>query len=307
MNRETIEQTLNKAKRALAVLESQAAGYTILSIPVHIKLDLEDKRQEVATLEAKLNQLQNSDIPAKPEIKPNPFSDTGRITDPNRFFGREELLRQLFEELAKGSNRVLVGADKVGKSSILAMVCLLGPERLGLPQEAFIYLDMRNVDDEQDFFDALCEALGIIPPCRGSQLKRALRGKRYILCIDEIDIMTSEADFSGKERTQLCGLADGADEPLTLVIASQKPLIDLFPDSSYRTSPLAGICQQIDVKPFSGDEARRFLEHRLAGTGVSFSEGDIQELLKRSGGNPGRLQREAADLYRVLALPNRGI
>jgi tRNA U34 5-carboxymethylaminomethyl modifying GTPase MnmE/TrmE len=31
------------------------------------------------------------------------------------------LLRQLFEELAKGSNRVLVGADKVGKSSILLM------------------------------------------------------------------------------------------------------------------------------------------------------------------------------------------
>ena len=66
-------------------------------------------------------------------------------------------MRQLFEELiAKGSNRVLVGADKVGKSSILAMICLLGPEnRLRLPAEAFIYLDMRNVDDEQDFFDAI--------------------------------------------------------------------------------------------------------------------------------------------------------
>lgn len=309
MNRETIERSLNKARSVLAVLEVQAAGYTALTIPAHLKVDLDQKRQEVATLEAKLNQL-DGDLgftPPAPLTKGgvrgsrNPFGDTGRITDSNRFFGREELLRQLFEELAKGSNRVLVGADKVGKSSILAMVCLLGPERLRLPQEAFIYLDMRNVDDERDFFDALCEALGIIPPCRGNQLKRALRDKRYILCIDEIDIMTSEADFSGKERTQLCGLADGADEPLTLVIASQKPLNVLFPDSPYRTSPLAGICQQIDVKSFSGDEGRRFLESRLAGTGVSFSEGEVQELLQKSGGNPGRLQRLAADLYRRLS------
>lgn len=295
--RETIERILNKAKSVLAVLELQAAGYTYLTIPAHLKVELEQKQQEVATLEFKLNQLQNSSVTAQPEIKPNPFSDRGRINDPNRFFGREELLRQLFEELARGSNRVLVGAAKVGKSSILAMVCQLGPERLRLPQEAFIHLDMRNVEDEQDFFEALCEALKIKPPCRGNKFARALDGRRYILCIDEIHIMTNEADFSGKERTQLCGLADGADTPLTLLIASQKPLIDLFPDSPYTTSPLAGICQQIDVKPFSSDEVRRFLEYRLAGTGVIFSEDEIQELIQRSGGYPGRLQIEAAELY----------
>jgi hypothetical protein len=298
--RETIERTLNKAKSVLAVLEEQAAGYTYLTIPAHLKVELDQKRQEVATLEAQLNQLQNSGVTAQREIKPNPFGDTGRITDPHRFFGREELLRQLFEELAKGSNRVLVGADKVGKSSILSMVCQLGPERLRLPQDAFISLDMRNVDDEQDFFEALCHKLKIQPPCRGNKFARALGGKRYILCIDEIHLMTNEADFTGKERTQLCGLADGADTPLTLVIASQKPLIDLFPDSPYTTSPLAGICQQIDVKPFSSDEARRFLVYRLEGTGVSFSEDEIQELLQQSNGNPGRLQIKAAELYHRL-------
>ena len=81
------------------------------------------------------------------------------------------------------------------------MVCQLGPERLRLPQEAFIYLNMQNVDDEQDFFDALCHELNI-PTYRGNKLSRALSGKRYILCLDEIHIMTSEADFTGKERTQ---------------------------------------------------------------------------------------------------------
>ncbi len=73
----------------------------------------------------------------------------------------------------------------------------------------------------------------------------------------------------------------------------------MFPDSPYRTSPLAGICQQIDVKPFAVDEVRRFLEYRLEGTGVSFREDEIQELIQRSGGYPGRLQIKAAELYRL--------
>ena len=46
---------LERAHRALAILEAQAAGYTALTIPVHLKLDLEAKRREVAELEARLN------------------------------------------------------------------------------------------------------------------------------------------------------------------------------------------------------------------------------------------------------------
>jgi hypothetical protein len=49
----------------------------------------------------------------------HPFGETGCITNPDRFFDREELLRQIFEELEKGSNLSLVGESQVGKSSIL--------------------------------------------------------------------------------------------------------------------------------------------------------------------------------------------
>lgn len=113
------------------------------------------------------------------EIQPNPFGDTGRISDPKRFFGREELLGQLFEELGKGSNRSLVGETQVGKSSILLMICKLGPERLHLPQEVFIYLDMRNVYNEQEFFEALCYELGI-EPCRGFGPFSANEARRFL-------------------------------------------------------------------------------------------------------------------------------
>ncbi len=48
------EAALKMARRALAILEEQAAGYTALTVPVHLKIELEEKRREVAALEGKL-------------------------------------------------------------------------------------------------------------------------------------------------------------------------------------------------------------------------------------------------------------
>ncbi len=234
--------------------------------------------------------------PLAASIGPNPFGDTGRITDPGRFFDRKELLRQIFEELGKGSNLSLVGESQIGKSSILSMICVWGPERLSLPSETFAYLSLEWVKNESEFYDALCDALRI-EPCRGYSLTRALSGMRYVLCLDEIEKMTWKG-FTQDLRSHLRGLADGAEAPLRLVIASRTPLARLFPDSPELDSPLAGICLPLDVGPFPPDVARAFLAHRLHGTGVTFAESEIAALLRETGGHPARLQRAAADLYR---------
>jgi hypothetical protein len=42
------------ARRSLTNLEKQAAGYTSLTIPSHLKIELEEKRLEVENLEARL-------------------------------------------------------------------------------------------------------------------------------------------------------------------------------------------------------------------------------------------------------------
>jgi hypothetical protein len=237
--------------------------------------------------------------PVNPEhLAPNPFGDIGRITDPTRFFDRKELLRQIFEELRKGCNVSLVGESQIGKSSVLSMVCIQGPERLNLPPEAFVYQSLQTVDDEDEFYEALCDALSI-EKCRGFKLSHALQGKHYVLCLDEMEIMTEEEfGFTIRVRRHLRGLADGPDAPLKLVIASRSPLSRLFPDSPELDSPLAGICRQLDVGPFSPDVARAFLAYRLRGTGLSFDESEITLLLAESGSYPARLQRAAADLYR---------
>lgn len=228
---------------------------------------------------------------------PHPFSDRGCITDPARFFDREEILRRVFEGLRRGCSQSLVGESQVGKSSILAMICAKGSQQLHLPQNAFILFDMQCIYDENDFFAAFCDELGIDPPCRGFELKRRLRNQRYIICLDEIEKMTHPEKFSGDERSELRGLASHPSAPLTLVISSRLPLSQLFPDSPDKTSPLTGICHTIQVGNFSPVIAREFIKHRLQGANVFFSEDQIDDLIERSQGHPARLQEYAAELY----------
>jgi hypothetical protein len=234
------------------------------------------------------------------ELAPNPFGDTGSITDPDRFFDREEILRQIFEELNKGVNLSLVGESQIGKTSLLWTICSLGPTRLVPSADAPTYLSLEWVDNEDEFYEAMSDVLGLSEPLRGYKLKRALTGRRIVLCLDEMEKMTWDG-FTVYVRSQLRGLADGADAALKLVIASRSPLATLFPDSPGLDSPLAGICHQLDVGPFSPAVAREFLAVRLQDTGLTFSQPQIEALVANSGGHPARLQQSAADLYRALA------
>ncbi len=223
----------------------------------------------------------------------NPFTDQGRII-PEAFFGREQLLREIFEALEKCINLSLIGETQTGKSSILNKVCQLGAKQL--PNKTFIDLDLCIIHDEGDFFRALCDEIGI-PEKRGYLLHRALRGKQYVLCLDNIERLTNTL-FSGDERTELRGLAEGADAPLTLLIASRSRLDTLFPDSPLKASPLAGICQRLTIPPFSPEEVRAFIHTRLQPTGVQFTDAEIENIWQQSQGHPAQVQLAAAELYR---------
>ena len=46
----SLERALRMARRTLAILEEQAAGYTALTIPAHLRIELEEQRRKVAEL-----------------------------------------------------------------------------------------------------------------------------------------------------------------------------------------------------------------------------------------------------------------
>lgn len=55
--RAVVKRTLDMARRALMILEEQAAAFGMLYIPAHVQIQLEEKRREVAELEARLQRL----------------------------------------------------------------------------------------------------------------------------------------------------------------------------------------------------------------------------------------------------------
>ncbi|MEG4499298.1 AAA family ATPase [Microcoleus sp. F10-C6] len=226
-----------------------------------------------------------------PAISCNPFiPQTGKVDDPQLFFGREREIRRVFEVLNSNNSVALIGEEGIGKSSLLSAICQQA-ENLLLSARKPIYLDLNGVRDEDDFYTALCEEVGI-PKSEGYMLTRALKKHRVLLAIDNVGKMTWEG-FTRQVRDHLRGLAEGQNAALQLILAATQPLDKLFNDSQDEgnTSPLAGICQEENIKPWDEAIAGAFIKARLARTLVRFTEEEISQLVQESGGHPRRLMQ----------------
>ncbi len=220
----------------------------------------------------------------------NPFvPQHGVVDNPQQFFNREREIRRVFEVLNSGSSVALIGEEGIGKSSLLWAICQQAESRLHSPRKA-VFLDLNLVHDEDGFYSALCQEVGI--PESRSMLNRNLRSHRVLLALDNVGKMTWEG-FTRQVRSHLRGLAEGSTAPLKLVLAASEPLERLFNDSQDKgkTSPLAGICQEENLKPWDETTARAFIKARLAMTSVRFTEEEIIQLVQESGGHPRRLMQ----------------
>jgi len=227
----------------------------------------------------------------------NPFvPQQGRVDNLELFFDRERELRRVFEILNSGSSVALIGEEGIGKSSLLWKVCQLAESCLHSPRES-VFLDLNEVDDEDDFYSALCDKVGI-SESKGYRLSRNLRDRRILLAIDNVGKMTW-VGFTRGVRDRLRGLAEGSNAPLKLILAANEPLDDLFNDSQdeSKTSPLSGICQEENLKPWDEATARTFIKARLAMTSVRFPKEEIIQLVQESGGYPRRLMQLCYQTY----------
>ena len=228
----------------------------------------------------------------------NPFQPTNcRIENPEQFFNREKEVRTIFEYLNSGSGVELLGDRQIGKSSVLLQVERLAATMLRVKREP-IYFNLQEVHTEEEFYESFCEKLGI-EACKGYGFFRAMRDKRLLLLLDEAEKMSWDG-FTRQIREQLRSLAEGGNAPLRLVVAARTPLDDLFPDSheSGMTSPFQGICVRVHLKAWDQPTVQRFITSKLEGTGVCFSNAEMEKLWLESQGHPQKLMKACFDLYR---------
>ena len=73
---------------------------------------------------------------------PNPYIPGGRITDTNRFFGREEFFNDINYYLKTDNVKLILlhGQRRIGKSSVIAQI----PGKLGTDEFVFISFDFQD-------------------------------------------------------------------------------------------------------------------------------------------------------------------
>lgn len=174
-----LEDRLTLAQKVLNVLEEQAAGHTNLTIPPHLKVELEGKREEVAQLKEQLTRMRLAGSTHQKDIliaisRPSPM----RLRVPDEHYverdSAKRLLGQFSASLQQPEKTPLLfniyGIGGVGKTTLL-----------GRLKEANI--------DEVDFLEVcFTKTAGIETPLK-------LMRKLHQQAVDEFEIETERDAF----------------------------------------------------------------------------------------------------------------
>ena len=178
-------QTLDPAnqQRRLIPLRKEPCDPPLrINYLIHINLvDPHDRDQEWQRL---FVALQRPFGPGPALGLPNPFTDHGRINEPDRFFGRQRVLREVQQTLAAGNSISLVGEAQIGKSSLLYY--LYKTQAAWSPGRRVGYLDLQGVFSEKHF---CTEVLSLLTKTGDDliTLQRVLRQNPLLLLLDEVD------------------------------------------------------------------------------------------------------------------------
>jgi hypothetical protein len=235
--------------------------------------------------------------PALPQATTNPFYTGGRINDPDLFIGRRRIVREICAELGKGCSISIVGGAGMGKSSLLHY--LYQNRADWLAQRTVEFIDLQGVLDERDFCETILHKLGESGDTL-RDLKRALASHDLILLLDEVERL-AEDDFNPRLHDLLRSLAQ---EPhFAMCLATDHLLVEVFPSRTPGgVSPFHNIFTVKTLGPFTEAEIRDCLSAYLDGTGVAFSEREIERLVIESHGHPLKLQEKARDLFEEKVL-----
>jgi hypothetical protein len=259
----------------------------------------------------------------------NPFTYGNPISDPQRFFGRQREIEQVYSRLRnyEAESSSIVGERRIGKTSLLHY--LKHPDvrhRYGVDDDhyIFIYSDLQMVDEKttpsrlsQRFIHQFAQQCPD-PELKGmaedlskveeidnfalADLFDSIDSKNFkvIFLLDEFEKVTSNPNFTPDYFYGLRSLA--IQHNLTLITSSRSELIELTHSEAIRSSPFFNIFANINVRLFTEEEARELVRKNLAGSDVQFSPAEFQEIFSLAGNHPFFLQAACHFLFNAYTL-----
>jgi hypothetical protein len=254
----------------------------------------------------------------------NPFTYGNPISDPRRFFGRDREVEQIFGRLRNEEfeSSSLVGDRRIGKTSLLnyltdpgvRAVHNLGPERY-----IFVYVDLEMVDETMGP-EQLWRRLLILMlrHCQDQKVAEFLsvldqverldtfvldeffqqvddRGQHIVFLLDEFEHVTANRNFGPDFYYGLRSLI--IHHQIALVTSSRQELIELCHSDTIKSSPFFNVFANINLRLFSEADRRRLVSQSLSGTGIEYSEPEMERVLDLAGLHPYFLQVACWVLY----------
>jgi len=262
-------------------------------------------------------------------VQSNPFTYGNPISDPRRFFGRAREVEQIFGRLRNEEfeSSSVVGDRRIGKTSLLNYLADPGIRAAhGLESERynFFYVDLQMVDEamgpEQLWRRLLvlmrrqCTAEGIEDALAALEQSTRLttfdldelfqqvddKGLHIVFLLDEFERVTENENFGPDFYYGLRSLM--IRHKVALVTSSRLELIELCHSEAVKSSPFFNIFANINLRLFSDADWHVMVSRSLTGTGVRFSEPEMEQLLDLAGLHPYFLQAACCMLYETYRL-----
>jgi hypothetical protein len=243
----------------------------------------------------------------------NPFTQRGRITEPQYFIGRWRELSVVFDRLGAGKPVLVTGIAGIGKSSLLTHVAQSAAVNLEKPDLRAYYIDLGVLEDAADCYQLML---------------RALRGRGNDAAALEVALLQIDHPimfcFDNADRAVAAGWGEDLLQRLARIMrhsVAARPAHRSVPENSGgmagmeqvfyivavwhgmpETAPAAYTV--VGMGAFGSSEVRLFTDAYLDETSVQFSAEELRQLSTLSMGHPAYLQRAAFHLFRAHQLPD---
>jgi serine/threonine protein kinase len=245
----------------------------------------------------------------------NPFTYGNPITDPQRFYGRQREIEQIFSRLRNPAfeSSSIVGERRVGKTSLLRVIAhpdVIRAQGLDPDTYIFVYNDLLMVSESTTPIQLWVRLLRTIrrqlqdPDPELNDIIAEMRSSAFIdnylladffdllsdanihvvLLLDEFEKITYNENFGPDFFGGLRSLA--IHHNLALITSSRQELVNLCHSDQVRTSPFFNIFANINLRGLGSTGVEKLIETSQRQTGVTFTDRERQTIAEIGGCHP---------------------
>ncbi|CAM2008133.1 ATP-binding protein [Acanthopleuribacter pedis] len=251
----------------------------------------------------------------------NPYIAGAPVLNADMFYGRKPMLKQLLNTLHNNSI-MIYGERRIGKTSFLHQLYALLPT-IDDPQYQFIpvFIDLQGVAEEEFFTTLDHEIQQTLEPFQlemepvegllsGRQLTQRLRktinqlkshcerSPKLVLLLDEVDLLNSFSEHTNQQLRAI--FMKGFAKHLVAVMAG----ININTTWKSEGSPWYNFFEQLELKPFSEDQARTLVTDPVRGI-YSYNAEAIDKILDLTRRKPYLIQKMCVNLVAHVLNQNR--